>query len=764
MRLAVTEGGRRMGEAGTGCGWVGSELFVSCDDKSVHKLNAEGDEPGVVAQLDAYPTDMHWFPSGNKKQQSDTVAISCSDGTYLLVLRNGRIEKKIDAHKGAVICIRWNHEGTAIATGGEDGIVKIWSRSGMLRSTLAQTDVSVYSLSWSPDSNSICFSSSKDLIIKPLQPQAKQVTWKAHDQTVLKVDWNSVNGFLVSGGEDRKYKVWDNFGRLLFASKPMEFAITSVSWSPNGELFAVGLYNCVRLCDKTGWSHSRERTDTGSIMSVAWTSDGAQLAGVGANGSIIFGQVLDRKVEWVNIEVTLKGTHKVIVHDILSEMEEDLDFRDRVIGMAVGFGYLVVTTTLQCYIYLLQNLNTPHIFDLKETVNYIQLGEKHMAMVDVNGIQVFNYEGRIVSAPKFQGMRSEVFNSQTVSMSSDIIAIIDHSDTKLIRFFDLATGKEAGKPLQHVLDITCVQMNRWGTSAQRKCVFQDRNRDLYIIPVGSTAAGTKDVVPFKLGTMCDSVMWSSETDMLAGIMDSKLVVWYYPNAVFIDRDLISKTKNVQNDPEYGKDPQIQQFHGTQVVVRRSDGTQLSTSVSPYPITLYGIVQRNMWEHAIHFCRYVKDSTLWACLAVMALADKELSTAEVAFAAIDEVAKLEFVLAIKDIPTVEGRNAELALWRRRPDEAEAILIQAGLTYRAINLNMRLFRWERALELAVNHKTHVDTVLAMRERYLKGMGREEKDSRFLQYKEGVVIDWEKIKAKVAKEAELEAARPNARPYQE
>jgi len=29
----------------------------------------------------------------------------------------------------------------------------------------------------------------------------------------------------------------------------------------------------------------------------------------------------------------------------------------------------------------------------------------------------------------------------------------------------------------------------------------------------------------------------------------------------------------------------------------------------------------------------------------------------------QVDKLQFVLYIKEIPTVEGRNAELALWRR-----------------------------------------------------------------------------------------------------
>ena len=167
----------------------------------------------------------------------------------------------------------------------------------------------------------------------------------------------------------------------------------------------------------------------------------------------------------------------------------------------------------------------------------------------------------------------------------------------------------------------------------------------------------------------------------------------------------------------------------------------------------------------HTHRYVKDKTLWACLAVMALAEKELSTAEVAFAAIDEVHKLQYVLQIKDIPTVEGRNAELALWRRRTDEAEGILLGAKLYYRAIDLNMRLFRWEAALKLALKHQTHVDTVLAMRARYMAGMGREEApDSEFLKYRQEISIDWDTIKKKIDAEIEKEANSPGARPYQE
>lgn len=43
--------------------------------------------------------------------------------------------------------------------------------------------------------------------------------------------------------------------------------------------------------------------------------------------------------------------------------------------------------------------------------------------------------------------------------------------------------------------------------------------------------------------------------------------------------------------------------------------------------------------------------------------------------------------------------------------------------------------RALELAVKHKTHVDTVLAYRQKFLQRFGRKETNNRFLQYAEGV-----------------------------
>jgi intraflagellar transport protein 80 len=129
--------------------------------------------------------------------------------------------------------------GSALATAGEEGQVKVWSRMGMVRCTLAQADGPVHALAWDQDGDSLAFCSGGGVAIKPLQggggggvgpspapapgrPPAPQigssstgtgsraatgVAWKAHEGSVLALDWSAISGMIVTGGEDCKYKV-----------------------------------------------------------------------------------------------------------------------------------------------------------------------------------------------------------------------------------------------------------------------------------------------------------------------------------------------------------------------------------------------------------------------------------------------------------------------------------------------------------------------------------------------------------------------------
>jgi intraflagellar transport protein 80 len=107
---------------------------------------------------------------------------------------------------------------------------------------------------------------------------------------------------------------------------------------------------------------------------------------------------------------------------------------------------------------------------------------------------------------------------------------------------------------------------------------------------------------------------------------------------------------------------------------------------------------------------------------------ELNTAEVAYAALDDVAKVQFICHVRDIPSQEGRQAELALFRQSPREAENMLLTSGLVYRCVQMWLDLYQWDRALEVALKYKSHVDTVLHYRKLYLKEVQMDESKERF------------------------------------
>eukprot|EP00752_Nemacystus_decipiens_P011443 g10162.t1 len=540
MKLELRCRGEVHTEMVTAVAWTpDNELYSMSDDNTIHRWDGGGDPAGKVAGLDAYVTSVSWFPnSGSKKQTSDVFAAACSDGTVRLITRAGREEKKVSAHTGAVVCVRWSPDGSALCSCGEDGDVKarqqnqtafqqkcwdnqgargrggIWSRSGNLRSTLMQTGHSLYALAWSPDSESVVVGAGRDLAIKGVQAGQKQLRWPAHEGLVIAVDWNMVNDLLLSGGEDCTYRVWDRFGRQMYQSGGLGYTITGVKWCPNGESFAVGAFNTLRLCDKTGWSHSRDRPQSGSLTSLVWTPDGTQLAAAGGNGSVVFGQVIERSIEWDNFEAVLVSPSKIKVSDVGSDVVEELDFSAcRVVEMSLAFGHLLAATHNQVFIYSVTNWNTPHILDMRGATSLIVQAETHFLTLD---------------------------NSQGV----------------------------------------------------------------------------------------ESAAWSDKSDVLTAIADGRLITWYYPNAVAIDRDLLGLASTSRDAAEFGK-------------------------------------------------------------------------------------------------------------------------------------IRLFRWSRALELAVQHKTHVDTVLGYRQAFLKEGGKEETDKRFLQFASEVPVDWEVITAKKEKEREDEHGRAGTLP---
>ena len=242
---------------------------------------------------------------------------------------------------------------------------------------------------------------------------------------------------------------------------------------------------------------------------------------------------------------------------------------------------------------------------------------------------------------------------------------MDSGDTRRVRFFSTTNGAEIGGGVVHTAEIVDVSLNQVGPSTGggfesqgRRLAFTDRNRDMFIATVPPSAAGMGGgaarmmvshdasamggVKTIKLSTMVDCVIWHSEVDVLCAVADQKLTSWYCPTAVYVDPDLLPLTKAVINeDSNYGFAPRIVECDGPRVTVRRSDGAlRTSTAVSSFHLMLHRLTSSRQWSKALRLCRHAKEKTLWACLAVLSVACRELNTAVACFAAIEEVDKVQ----------------------------------------------------------------------------------------------------------------------------
>ena len=142
MRYKVTQQPvNKHTEIVTGVSWsAANELLSVSDDKKVWLWNVEGEPQTQVAETDTFCTELLWFPTvQGRSKEAEVFVVGCTDGSFKLISKAGRVEKVVTgAHSGAVTALKWSNDGSSLATCGEDGAVKSWSRNGMFRANLAQ--------------------------------------------------------------------------------------------------------------------------------------------------------------------------------------------------------------------------------------------------------------------------------------------------------------------------------------------------------------------------------------------------------------------------------------------------------------------------------------------------------------------------------------------------------------------------------------------------------------------------------------------------
>ncbi|XP_064538998.1 intraflagellar transport protein 80 homolog [Drosophila montana] len=734
------------------------EIYFVSDDHQIYKWSDVSRDSVEVAKLpdDFIPTDMHWLLLGGRSsgggKGSDTLLICSNDGRFIILNKSARVERSISGHTAAISSGRWSPDGAGLLTAAEDGVVKIWSRSGMLRSTVIQSDEAIRCARWAPSSTAIAFCQGGHISIKPLAANSKLIRWRAHDGLVLSLSWSGQSNIIASGGEDFRFKIWDAQGANLYTSAAEEYAITSVAFNPEKDYLLVGTFNMLKLCHSTGWSYSSARftaPSVGSFYTLSWSTDGTQVACGTSTGQLIVAYAVEQQLISRNLKATSTGRKCIALQDIANGSKDVLEFPQRVINFALGYGHLVVATTHQLHIYNEKYINTPIIIDGRNDARVIEVGKKYFMVLDAASIWVYTYTGRLHLNPRYPGSQAQLplLNWRSISLGLDVLAIRDNSETSLVHLFDLIPGASRQyepQSLRAKQQLAEIAACRAGSPDDQFIAFIDINRELYISETRNlNGAGTAERLAnasdeiHKIGTQLTAIKWASETNILVGVHDSCYSVWYCPGEGAADPTIIALTTITLDTAEFGKHVAIDSFEDA-VITFRCAGALLPVNVNIYCEVLHRALQEGQWQQALKICRLAQHTSLWATLAAVATRKHQLQLSEEAYSAALQIDKVSYLQHLKTLaPSSAEQMAENSLMLGRLLEAETILLHNRKYGQAVALSLRMHSWKRALEIALKHQADqpdmylVQRVLEERQRYLKALQRDEWDALYLSH---------------------------------
>lgn len=748
-------------EASSLPGVDGMVAGICCDDRNFYTAVDGGSIrkfPFNVDDLAQTSDDVFSFKeahvtcidSTHDSSAPNTFIIGCSDGTFRLCSANWRIEKTVNAHNGGVLCLKVNPDGSSIATAGEDGLVKIWSRTGILRSTLASCGSAVTSINWDSTGKYIMFSSGGNITIRSASFKQDQTQFRAHRRLITCSDWNRVTNEILTGGEDRVARLFDSDGRLIAETQPFDYAVSSVGFLASANLCLIGTANRLYLTDSKLRIQSSMAIDAGSAICSSRDQPRAMIAG---GGTIHLISAVGKKIVYKECEVIQEGPRKLTVYDLKNGVNENLQFNESVADFSVGFNNLIVNTQSKLQIYKFGSWTAPLIVEIKEAAKAIAQSATMFVYVNSAGAQVYGYDGRIICRINEPQVKWDLVSPKLIACSPCVVVVISPDDRKRIYPFSASSGQLiTSEPLVHPSEVKNIAINQAASQPKARFGFTNQNGDLTICRFLTTNPRQPPTIETqKLANFVDEFKWHTSHDVIIARSEEKLTVWCCPSASFFTPELLPKLRlelRTLFDPA-----EIDQFDGTHAFVHAKDGAFCVVQVNPFLLMLNEAIdiQRN-WKVVLQICRAMKDESLWAVCAASAVQAGEIDAAQEAYAALTMIDRVLFLEKVKKFKSPAAKNAMIAVLQGRANEAEEILIQGGCIFRAIKMNINLNRWDRALAIAKRTNKFVEVVAAYRTKFLKDMNMKETDAQFQKLGE---VDIQSVKHIINEEKAKETA---------
>ncbi|KAG5859512.1 hypothetical protein KMI_06g10360 [Encephalitozoon hellem] len=200
------------------------------------------------------------------KRPKPIFSIDVSDGCIVTSSLDGEIKlwssdhehiKTIKKHQGTVLCVRFSVDGALFASGGDDGMVFVYSRDGDVVGSASEHESDVSNVAWT-DKFLVSVGYDGHVVLYDLRSLDVAKKMKSHEGQIKGICMDRSFRYMCTQGDDG-IVLYDEFQvvKKIGASEGviLESFFSRMSWTPDGEFFASGLsfnrnYNTVEVFGK----------------------------------------------------------------------------------------------------------------------------------------------------------------------------------------------------------------------------------------------------------------------------------------------------------------------------------------------------------------------------------------------------------------------------------------------------------------------------------------------------------------------------------
>jgi WD40 repeat protein len=222
-----------------------------------------------------------------------TLAACDSQGAILVGdIRDQKLQPVGSRHNGAAYCLAFRPDGQELASGGSDGLVRLWETK--TRKPLAELATppggAVQGVAYSPRGDLLAAATAAGRVfVFSVATRRELFSFQAHKGMTNSVAFSTDGKYLATGGSDNLVKVWrTDREELVQTFSGHQRAVVTVAFCPGSDLLAsTSLDRTIHVWDvKTGKPLAWHKQNRQVFSGLCWSPTGDWLASSIADGTI----------------------------------------------------------------------------------------------------------------------------------------------------------------------------------------------------------------------------------------------------------------------------------------------------------------------------------------------------------------------------------------------------------------------------------------------------------------------------------------------